>query len=310
MRGVRRRGSSGRAPSGELRGGRKGEREGSGMLRISDARVDGFVAEDVPYVDLTCAVLGIGEEPGEMEYYTREDCVLAGAQVARRIAERLGCEVASCARDGERVAAGETFMVVRGRALDLHAAWKVCLNLFDHLSAVATKTRAMVDAAHEANPRCEVLTTRKSMPGAKDLLTSAVMAGGAFPHRLGLSETVLVFDHHLTFFGGFEAFVEQLPAIKGRCIEKKLFVEADAERARVLARAGVDGIQFDKVPVDELAALVKELREIDPRLTLIAAGGINPQNAGAYAACGVDGLATTVPFAAKPLDMSVRMRRA
>ena len=280
------------------------------MLRISDARVDGFVAEDVPYVDLTCAVLGIGEEPGEMEYYTREDCVLAGAQVARRVAERLGCEVASCARAGERVAAGETFMVVRGRALDLHAAWKVCLNLFDHLSAVATKTRAMVDAAHEANPRCEVLTTRKSMPGAKDLLTSAVMAGGAFPHRLGLSETVLVFDHHLTFFGGFEAFVGQLPAIKGRCIEKKLFVEADAERARVLARAGVDGIQFDKVPVDELAALVKELREIDPRLTLIAAGGINLQNAGAYAACGVDGLATTAPFAAKPLDMSVRMRRA
>ncbi len=310
MCGVRRYGLAGRAPSGRLRGGREREREGSGMLRISDARVDGFVAEDVPYVDLTCAVLGIGEEPGEMEYYTREDCVLAGAQVARRVAERLGCEVASCARDGERIAAGETFMVVRGRALDLHAAWKVCLNLFDHLSAVATKTRAMVDAAHEANPRCEVLTTRKSMPGAKDLLTSAVMAGGAFPHRLGLSETVLVFDHHLTFFGGFEAFVGQLPAIKGRCIEKKLFVEADAERARVLARAGVDGIQFDKVPVDELAALVKELREIDPRLTLIAAGGINLQNAGAYAACGVDGLATTAPFAAKPLDMSVRMRRA
>ena len=202
------------------------------MLRMSDARIDGFIAEDVPYVDLTCAVLGIGEEPGEMEYYTREGCVLAGGEAARRVAEKLGCTVMSCVPDGERVSAGETFMVVRGRALDLHAAWKVCLNLFDHLSAVATKTRAMVDAAHAENPHCEVLTTRKSMPGAKDLLTSAVMAGGAFPHRLGLSETILVFDHHLTFFGGFDAFVEQLPHIKGRCIEKKLFVEADAEHAR------------------------------------------------------------------------------
>lgn len=36
-------------------------------------------------------------------------------------------------------------------------------------------------------------------------------------------------------------------------------------------------------------------------------GGINPGNAAAYAATGVDGLATTAPFAAKPLDMSVRM---
>ena len=119
------------------------------------------------------------------------------------------------------------------------------------------------------------------MPGAKDLLTSAVMAGGAFPHRLGLSETILVFDHHLTFFGGFDAFVEQLPAIKGRCIEKKLFVEADAEQARVLARAGVDGIQFDKVPVEELAAArSRSCAAIDPHLTLIAAGGVNPRQRG------------------------------
>ena len=278
------------------------------MLRISDTRIDGFIAEDVPYVDLTCAVLGIGDEPGEMEYFTREDCVLAGANVVARIMGKLGCDVVEARRDGERATAGEAFFRVRGTAGDLHAAWKVCLNVFDHMSAVATKTRAMVDAAHAANPRCEVLTTRKSMPGAKDLLTEAVMAGGAFPHRLGLSETVLVFDHHLTFFGGFEAFVEQLPDIKGRCVEKKLFVEADAERARVLARAGVDGIQVDKVPVDELEPLVRGLRAISPHVTLIAAGGVNPQNAGAYAATGVDGLATTAPFSAKPLDMSVRMR--
>ena len=53
-----------------------------------------------------------------------------------------------------------------------------------------------------------------------------------------------------------------------------------------------------------------ELRAVDPHLTLIAAGGINLQNAAAYAACGVDGLATTAPFTAKPIDMSVRMKRA
>lgn len=277
------------------------------MIRISDARVDELIAEDIPYIDLTCEVLGIADEPGEMEYFTREACVLAGVEVVERVMAHLGCEVVEAKRTGARLAAGESFMTVRGPASALHQAWKVCLNLFDHLSAVATKTRSMVDAAHGANPRCEVLTTRKSMPGVKDLLTSAVMAGGAFPHRLGLSETVLVFDHHLTFFGGFDAFVEKLPEIRRRCIEKKLFVEADAEHARVLARAGVDGIQLDKVPVDELAALVDELRAVDPHLTIVAAGGINPQNAGAYAACGVDGLATTAPFSAKPLDMSVRM---
>jgi len=133
------------------------------------------------------------------------------------------------------------------------------------------------------------------------------MVGGAFPHRLGLSETVLVFDHHMKFLGGFDEFVRRIPEFRSRCIEKKFFVEASPEQARVLAAAGVDGIQLDKVPVAELDALVKELRAIDPRVTLVAAGGVNPQNAAAYAATGVDGLATTALYTAKPLDMSIRM---
>ena len=282
-------------------------------MRFSNARIDAFIEEDVLYIDLTCEVLGIHNQPGEMEYFTRESCVLAGTDIARRIMRNLGCEVLASSEDGQLVSAGQTFFTVRGAAADLHAAWKVCLNVFDHLSAVATKTRSMVDEVHAVNPECEVLTTRKSMPGAKDLLTCAVMAGGAFPHRLGLSETVLVFEQHLAFFGGFNRFVEELPRIKARCVEKKLFVEADAQRAIALVRAssdgrGVDGIQLDKVPVSELAELVRRIREIDPRITIIAAGGINPQNAGAYAACGVDGLATTAPFTAKPVDMSVRMK--
>lgn len=284
------------------------------MQHIPDSRLDYFIAEDVPYIDLTCQVLGIDNAPGRMEFFTREACVLAGMLAARPMAEKLGCTVVSARKDGERLEAGETFLTVDGSASELHAAWKVCLNMFDRLSAVATKTRAMVDAVHAVNPACEVLTTRKSMPGVKDLLTSAVLAGGAFPHRLGLSETVLVFDQHLEFFGGFDRFVEELPALRHRCIEKKLFVEAGPDRALVLARAsagghGVDGIQFDKVPVDELAHLVEKIRGIAPHVTLIAAGGITPANAAAYAASGVDGLATTSPFSAAPIDMSVRMSR-
>ena len=278
------------------------------MVVFPEAHIDYFISEDVPYLDLTSEVLGVADQAGEMEYYTREECVLAGTDVVRRIARNLGCEVVAVRFDGDRIAAGESFMTLRGPASALHQVWKVGLNTFDHLSAVATKTRQMVDAAHEANPRCEILTTRKSMPGAKDLLTVGVRAGGAWPHRLGLSETVLVFDHHIAFLGGFDAFIERLPEVKRRCVEKKLFVEAGEEQARILARAGVDGIQFDKVPVERLASLVEELRAIDPHLTLIAAGGINPGNAAAYAATGVDGLATTAPFSAKPLDMSVRMR--
>lgn len=272
---------------------------------VSDAELDRLIAEDVPYIDLTTFVLGIGAQPGAMEYYTREDCVLCGTEEALRIAAKLGCTVAWSLPSGTHVKAGEHFLRLEGSAEALHAAWKVCLNLFDHLSAVATKTRSMVDAAHEASPTCEILTTRKSMPGIKSLLTHAVLAGGAFPHRLGLSETVLVFEQHMAFLGGFEGFLERLPELRTKVVEKKLLVEATAEQARVLAMAGVDGVQLDKVPVDQMASLVAELKAINPGLTVIAAGGINPSNVAAYAATGVDALVTTAPFTAKPIDMSV-----
>ena len=281
--------------------------KGAAIMRIPDNRLEYFIAEDVPYVDLTTTLLGIANKRGEMEYYTREACVVVGVEEVERIAVKLGCRAELLVRSGERVEANAALLRVIGFAGDLHQVWKVGLNLLDHLSAVATKTRKMVEVTHAANPTCEVLTTRKSMPGCKDLLTEAIMAGGAYPHRLGLSETVLVFDNHWEFMGGFDAFVEQLPAIRRRCVEKKLFVEANPEQARVLVDAGVDGVQFDKVQPDELAVLVPELRAINPYVTLVAAGGINPGNAADYASTGVDALVTTSLFTAKPLDMSVRM---
>ena len=277
------------------------------MIRISDSRLDYLMSEDVPYVDLTSVVLGIADAPGEMEYFSREACIVAGVEEVTRIARLSGCEVECFHSSGDKIEIEEPILRVHGGANTLHQVWKVGLNLLDHLSAVATKTRAVVDAVHKVNPTCEVLTTRKTMPGVKDLLIEAVMVGGAFPHRLGLSETVLVFDHHMKFLGGFDEFVKRIPEFRSRCIEKKLFVEASPDEALVLARAGVDGVQIDKVPAEDLTVLVKELRAIDPHLTIIAAGGINPLNAAAYAATGVDGLATTALYTAKPLDMSVRI---
>ncbi|MFR0868484.1 MAG: hypothetical protein ACLSGS_05420 [Adlercreutzia sp.] len=165
----------------------------------------------MPYVDLTCAVLGIGDEPGEMEYFTREDGA-GRRERGRAYHGKLGCDVvrrvATAKRDCGRG------VLPRPRA--------TCMRRGRCAQRIRPYRPGHEDPCDgrgpRGAPRCGA--DRASMPGAKDLMTEAVMAGGAFPHRLGLSETVLVFDHHLTFFGGFEAFVEQLPDIKGRCVEK------------------------------------------------------------------------------------------
>lgn len=282
---------------------------GGKRMYIPDSYIDELIVSDIPSgIDLTSHVLGIGGQPGRIEYYTRDAAVLCGTEEAQRIYRRLGCEVPGALPSGSQLEAGDVFMTAEGPAEALHIGWKICLNIFEYYSALATKARAMVDAVHAVNPRCEVLTTRKLMPGTKLLDVKALTVGGALPHRLGLSETLLVFDQHLAFYGGMDKLIEDLPQLKARCCEKKLFVEAGAEDALRLARAGVDGVQLDKVAPAELAALVAQLRKVNPQVTLIAAGGVNLANAAEYAATGVDGLATTCLHFAKPLDMSARMQ--
>lgn len=230
--------------------------------------------------------------------------LLCGTEEASRVFAKLGCSVVDALPSGSAIEPGDTFMTVEGPAAGLHMGWKVCQNIFEYYCALATKAKQMVDAVHAVNPRCEVLTTRKLMPGTKPLDTKALMLGGAFPHRLGLSETMLAFDRHLAFYGGIEKFIEDLPQIKAKICEKKLFIESSVEDAVRLVEAGVNGVQLDKVSPAEVARLVPQLKAINPQVTLIAAGGVNPSNAAEYAATGVDGLATTCLHFAKPLDMS------
>ncbi len=109
------------------------------MVTLSDARIDELIAEDVPYIDLTSHILGVGTQAGAMEYFTREACMLAGGEVASRIATQLGCVVTNILPDGTALEAGQSFMTIGGTAAQLHQAWKVCLNVFDHLSAVRAR---------------------------------------------------------------------------------------------------------------------------------------------------------------------------
>ena len=94
------------------------------MLRISDARLDYFMAEDVPYVDLTSMILGISEASGTMEYFSREACVVAGVAEVARMAEASGCTVEVEHPSGTHVEPSETILRVTGRAGDLHQVWK------------------------------------------------------------------------------------------------------------------------------------------------------------------------------------------
>ena len=277
------------------------------MIPISDSLLDGLLAEDSPYGDLTTAALGIGDRHGRMSFAARVPLVACGVGEAARLVRLAGGTAAALVGDGEVVTEGTPLLAADGPAAALHRAWKVAQTLVETLSGIASEARAIVEAARHGNPSAVVACTRKTFPGTKALAIKAILAGGAVPHRLGLSETVLVFPEHRLFLPAGENPATTVAQLKRRCPEKTIVAEAlTADDALALAWAGADVIQLEKFPPDAVRAVADALDAGGLTATLAAAGGIGPDNAEAYAAAGARVLVTSRPYLAPPRDVQVR----
>ncbi|CUA93677.1 ModD protein [Thiomonas bhubaneswarensis] len=278
------------------------------MMHFSQAEIDQLIFEDVPLHDETTRALGLPDAPGSLTYTARQHGVIAGMAPLLRMAQALGLRAEPLAADGDATAPGQAVLQLHGGAHALHMAWKQGMNLLEYLGGIASATRQMVEAARVGNPRIQVAGTRKAHPGARRLQHYAVLCGGGMVHRAGLSETILVFAQHRAFLPGLDA-AALVARAKAHSPEKFVLIEAEsAEDALTAARAGADGVQLDKMTPKQLATLVPQLRALQPRLTINAAGGIRPDNAAEFAASGVDILVTSSLYNAKAADFGAVMR--
>jgi molybdenum transport protein len=277
---------------------------------VSRTELEGLLADDVPYGDLTTEALGIGTSAGRIRFTARGAMVVAAIEEAGVLFDLTHVGVKLHVRSGDAVEPGSLLLEGEGSARDLHRAWKVAQTLVEIWSGVATATRSLVAAARGVRPGIAVACTRKNVPGAKAFAVAAIKAGGATMHRMGLSETILVFPEHRVFCGD-----RDLPTVardlRTYAPEKKLVIEVNsAEDGLAAATAGFDVIQAEKFMPDMIAQLAASLAALPSRPLIAAAGGINPDNAGAYVRAGADILVTSWPYTARPADVSVQITAA
>jgi molybdenum transport protein len=280
------------------------------MMTISDQELQRWLAEDVPYGDLTTRALGIDGRDGVIRLQARQRLIAACSEEAGRILALAGAHTTEVTASGTEVPAGGLLLAAQGQAAALHAGWKVAQVLLETACGIATSARSIVDAVRGAGSPAMVACTRKSLPGTRALSVKAVLCGGAVPHRLGLSETILLFAQHRMFCGELplHALVERL---RINAPEKKIVVEADTfEEGCAVVDAGADVVQIDKATPDVVAQLRRYCDGHVPRPLIAAAGGINATNAADYARAGADVIVTSAPYTAKPLDVKVTMTPA
>lgn len=270
---------------------------------ITNSRLDELLHEDAPNGDLTTDSLGIGSRMGRIGYAAREPLVLAGAEEAARVLARVGCSARLEQASGTVLQAGSAILEADGSAAALHLGWKVALHVLEQLSGIATRTRGIVEAARSGGRGREVpvAATRKGFPGTRDLALLGVRAGGGIAHRLGLSDSVLIFAQHTVFLGE-GGLREAVARVRRREPERKVMVEVTSlDNAVEAFRAGADVIQVDKMTPDAFAEVVA----VCPGVLVAATGGIDESNAGAYAAAGAALIVTSAPYAARPAEIRV-----
>lgn len=277
----------------------------------SRSELEELVADDAPYGDLTTSALGINGIPGQMEFCARGGMVVAEAESAAAILEIAGCGVKLATTSGAALTPGSRILLAEGPAGALHRGWKVAQTLIEIWSGVATAARAIVDAAAAVSPDVVVACTRKNVPGMKSFAVRAVRAGGAIMHRLGLSETILVFPEHRAFLA--EPLPVTVKRLRRAAPEKKLVIEVKSiDDAMAAVEAGFDVIQAEKFSPEQIAALCERLRGHfaggeASRPLIAAAGGVNAANAAAYAKAGADIIVTSAPYLARPCDVQVNL---
>ncbi len=268
------------------------------------------LAEDLlPLGDLSAALLP-PEARADARFEVRGEGVVAGLacvdETFAQVDSTIACEW--LVTDGDVVAPRQVLGTVTGPLSSVLTAERTALNFLGHLSGVATRTRAFVDAASPLR----VWDTRKTTPGLRSLEKAAVRAGGARNHRGNLSDWVMFKDNHLTVLGIEEAVRRARDVWPGRTVH----VECERlDQVRQALAAGADALLLDNMTPDEIRACVAEAdrhaTEAGTRRALLeVSGGITLETVGAYAHTGADvvssgSLTNSAPVLDIGLDISV-----
>ena len=232
----------------------------------------------------------------------REPGVIAGLDLAAAAFRLVGEGVSFSARvsDGDRVAAGDAVAEIAGPARLVMSAERVALNFLNHLSGIATLTRAYADAV--AGTGAQICDTRKTTPGLRAFEKYAVRCGGGANHRFALDDAILIKDNHIAVAGGVAAAYRAAQAFAGHLVAIEIEVTSLAELEEAL-EAGARVIMLDNMDND----LLRQAVAINAgRAKLEASGGVKLDRVRSIAETGVDYISTSqITMSAKPLDLGL-----
>ncbi|MCF6431568.1 carboxylating nicotinate-nucleotide diphosphorylase [Leisingera sp. MMG026] len=233
----------------------------------------------------------------------REDGVVSGMQIAR-IAFHLvdtGLKVETLLPDGSPCRKGDTLMTIDGSAASILSGERVALNFAGRLTGIATLTAAF--AAEAKGTATRITCTRKTTPGLRIAEKQAVLHGGGYNHRFGLSDAILIKDNHIAAAGGVRAVLDAAKSSVSHMMKVEIEVDTLEQLTEVIATGGADVVLLDNMDTPTLAKAVEIAKG---QVVTEASGNMRLDRIAEVAATGVDYISSgALTHSARTLDLGL-----
>ena len=259
--------------------------------------------EDITSEDITTNSVMREYQLGEVELICKEDGVIAGLDVFKRVFLLLDdkTEVTFTCNDGDFVKYGQKLGVIRGDIRVLLSGERTALNYLQRMSGIATYTRTIADMLKGS--KTKLLDTRKTTPGMRIFEKYAVKVGGGYNHRFNLSDGILLKDNHIGAAGGVKEAVrmtkEYAPFVR------KIEIEVEnLDMLKEALEAGADIIMLDNMSVEDMKKAVELCRG---KAETECSGNVTRENVARLVDIGVDYISSGALTHSSPiLDLSLK----
>jgi nicotinate-nucleotide pyrophosphorylase (carboxylating) len=246
-----------------------------------------FLREDLGRGDITTQTVLSRNVRAKGRFVAGEKMVVAGLEAAEEVFITLDPQqqIEAFIADGEEVEAGKVIARTSGFADVLLAGERVALNLMQHLSAVATRTREFVKAVD--GTRAKIADTRKTTPGLRMLEKYAVLLGGGVNGRYGLDDGVFIKTNHAALAGGVGTAVKSTREKIGHLHKVEVEVSSEREITEALEN-GADALSIELGEVERVAELIAKVRASSATASIVISGAVTTENVRALAEAGAD----------------------
>ncbi len=279
-------------------------------MQLLQSYIDGIIntalEEDIHYVDVTTDYLIPDGHTSKSYYIAKDDGVLCGIEIARRVFDLIGGGVTftESLTDGTKVKKGDIIARFEGDTKTLLKGERTALNILQHMSGIATATNHCVELVRGTNAK--ITDTRKTLPGLRRLQKYAVTVGGGYNHRYNLSEGAMLKDNHIDAFGGIVPAVTALRRKIGHMTKIEVEVRNLDELEQALS-VGCEIIMLDNM---SCADMTKAVEITAGRAMLEASGNVTEANIAEIAKTGVDIISLgALTHSVKCFDISMRFEK-